>query len=74
VCAARSRVEEKAVDAREGCLNSSYPKGTFQVRRGRTNVEARQEVDPGAGAIGRWLFSSVRRAGSRRGFDDDEVE
>jgi hypothetical protein len=52
---AKSRVEEKAVDAREGCLDSSYPKGTFQVRRGRTNVEARQEVDPGAGANGRWL-------------------
>jgi hypothetical protein len=39
-----------------GGLDGSYPKGRLEVvrRRGRTNVEARQEVDLRAGASGRW--------------------
>jgi hypothetical protein len=55
-----------------GCLDGSYPKGRLQVvrRRGRTNVEARQEVDLRAGASGRWEpwrsaggFELVRHSG-----------
>jgi hypothetical protein len=39
-----------------GCLDGSYPNGTLQVvRRGRTNLQARQELDLRAGAVGRWL-------------------
>jgi hypothetical protein len=39
-----------------GGLDGSYPKGRLEVvrRRGRTNVEACQEVDLRAGASGRW--------------------
>jgi hypothetical protein len=60
------RVEGKAEGAREVVWIAPTEMGRFQVvRRGRTNLQARQELDPKAGAIGWWLpvwsSTSIRR-------------